>query len=463
MTVGRYLRVLRKRWKLLTVMVLLGLVAAGAITYVTPKTYASSATIFVSISSTQDEPDALYQNSQFALNRVGSYTEMVHNPALLSRVIEEADLDISVNKLDDTITAVNPADTVLITVRSTSDSAAGARRVADAVASELGRAIETLEQTGEKEESLVQVSTVVPARQPAGPVSPRPALNLALGLLVGLAIGAAIAVIREQLDTTVKTGRDLQRITGQTPLGVIGYDRAIKKHPLVVARAKGTALEDFRSVRTNLQFVTASGAPRVIVISSALAGEGKSVTAANLAITLAQGGRSVCLIEGDLRDPKAMRYFGMKDSVGLVNVVYGRHDLDEVLVPWNRGQVMLLPAGPTPPDPGQVLGSSATSSLLAQLRERFDVVLIDAPPMLPVSDAAVIGGSADGIILVVRHGHVRREQVAMLFENLVAANVRLIGTILTQVPAGVRRDGHEYGYQTTEQSWSRSDASDNAV
>ena len=191
-----------------------------------PKTYASSATIFVSISSTQDQPDALYQNSQFALNRVGSYTEMVHNPALLSRVIEEADLDISVNKLDGMITAVNPADTVLITVRSTSDSAAGARRVADAVASELGRAIETLEQTGEKEESLVQVSTVVPARQPAGPVSPRPALNLALGLLVGLAIGAAIAVIREQLDTTVKTGRDLQRITGQTPLGVIGYDRA---------------------------------------------------------------------------------------------------------------------------------------------------------------------------------------------------------------------------------------------
>ena len=333
--------------------------------------------------------------------------------------------------------------------------------MADAVASELGRAIETLEQTGEMKESLVQVSTVVPARQPAGPVSPRPALNLALGLLLGLAIGAAIAVIREQLDTTVKTGRDLQRITGQTPLGVIGYDRAIKKHPLVVARGKGTALEDFRSVRTNLQFVTASGPPRVVVISSALAGEGKSVTAANLAITLAQGGRSVCLIEGDLRDPKAMRYFGIKDSVGLTNVVYGGHDLDEVLIPWNQGLVTLLPGGPTPPDPGQVLGSSATSSLLAQLRDRFDVVLIDAPPLLPVSDAAVIGASADGIILVVRHGHARREQVAMLFDNLVAAKVRLIGTILTQVPSGVRRDGHEHGYQTTERAWPSSDVSDN--
>ena len=304
---------------------------------------------------------------------------MVHNPALLSRVIEEADLDISVNELDDMVTAVNPADTVLITVRSTSGSAAGARRVADAVASELGRAIETIEQTGETKESLVQVSTVVPARQPAGPVSPRPALNLALGLLLGLAIGAAIAVIREQLDTRVKTGRDLQRITGQPPLGVIGYDRAIKKHPLVVARAMGTTLEDFRSVRTNLQFVRANGPPRVIVISSALAGEGKSVTAANLAITLAQGGRSVCLIEGDLRNPKAMSYFGVDDTVGLTNVAYGQHNLDEVSVPWNHGQVTLLPAGPTPPDPGQLLGSTATSSLLAKLRDRFDVVLIDAP------------------------------------------------------------------------------------
>ena len=237
----------------------------------------------------------------------------------------------------------------------------------------------------------------------------------------------------------------------------------IKKRPLVVARATGTALEDFRSVRTNLQFVKANGPPRVIVISSAVAGEGKSVTAANLAITLAQGGKSVCLIEGDLRNPKAMSYFGVDDSVGLTNVVYGQHHMDEVLVPWNRGQVTLLPAGPTPPDPGQLLGSSATSALLAQLRDRFDVVLIDAPPLLPVSDAAVLGGSADGIILVVRHGHARREQVAMLFERLVAANVRLIGTILTQVPAGVRRDGHEYGYRTTERPWPASDVSDNVV
>jgi receptor protein-tyrosine kinase len=225
----------------------------------------------------------------------------------------------------------------------------------------------------------------------------------------------------------------------------------------------GTAIEDFRSVRTNLQFVRANGPARVIVISSALASEGKSVTAANLAITLAQGGKSVCLIEGDLRNPKAMSYFGVDDSVGLTNVVYGQHHLDEVLVPWNHGQVTLLPAGPTPPDPGQLLGSTATSSLLAKLRDRFDVVLIDAPPLLPVSDAAVLGGSADGIILVVRHAHARREQVAMVYERLVAANVRLIGTIFTQVPAGVRRDGHEYGYPTTEQSWSSSEVSDNAI
>jgi capsular exopolysaccharide synthesis family protein len=422
------------------------------ITYLTPKTYASSATIFVSISSTADKPGDLYQNSQFALNRVASYIEIVHSPALLNHVIDDLDLGISVAKLDGMVTATNPADTVLITVRSTSDNASEARRIADAVASELGDTIEKLEQPANQNASPVQVTTVVPARQPAGPVSPRPALNLALGLLLGLALGAAIAMIREQLDTRVKTGRDLQRITGRTPLGLIGYDSAIKKHPLVVTRGKGTILEDFRSIRTNLQFVSSNGPARVIVMSSANAGEGKSVTAANLAITIAQGGNSVCLIEGDLRNPKATTYFGVDGAVGLTDVVSGQHDLEDALVRWNPGQIALLPAGPTPPDPGQLLGSSATASVLARLRNQFDVILIDAPPLIPVSDAAVLGRSADGIILVVRHSKTRREQITTITEQLAAANVRLLGTILTQVPARARKDGHEYGYQAGESS-----------
>jgi capsular exopolysaccharide synthesis family protein len=141
-----------------------------------------------------------------------------------------------------------------------------------------------------------------------------------------------------------------------------------------------------------------------------------------------------------------MSYFGVDGSVGLTNVVAGQHHLDDVLVPWNRGQVTLLPAGPTPPDPGQLLGSAATASLLAELRDRFDVILIDAPPLLPVSDAAVLSRVADGVILIVRYATVRREQVRMMREALGAAGVQLIGTILTQVPAKARHDGHEYGY-----------------
>jgi capsular polysaccharide biosynthesis protein len=198
-TVGNYLWVLRKRWKSVVSMVLVGLVAAGIITYLMPNSYASSATIFVSTSSTTDQPDALYQNSQFALNRVGSYTELVHSPALLGRIIKDLDLKLSVDQLDAKITAVNPADTVLITFTVVSASASQARRIANAVASEMGKAIQTIEQPGGKKKSRVQVSTAVPARQPAGPASPRPVLNLVLGLILGLALGASLAVVREQL------------------------------------------------------------------------------------------------------------------------------------------------------------------------------------------------------------------------------------------------------------------------
>lgn len=448
MTLGTYLRILRKRWLTVLGCMFIGVLAAGLITFLMPKTYSASATDFVSITSSGTQPDSLYQNSQFALTRVASYTDMVHSPAVLRPVIDELDLSMSVRELDEQVTAINPADTVLIKVTASSGNPRTAKSIADAVAAALGERIEAIEEPRSGTVSPVKVSRSVPATLPDAPVSPQPILNVALGLLLGLALGAAVAVLREQLDTTVKSGQDLQEITGQTPLGVIGFDNAFKEFPLVASRPTATSLEDFRSVRTSLQFVNVDGPPRHIVVSSAMAGEGKSVTACNLAVIMAQGGQSVCLVEADLRRPRAMSYFGVDGSVGLTNVVAGHYDLDEVLVPWNRGMVTLLPAGPLPPDPGQLLGSAASRAVFAELRNRFDVVIVDAPPLLPVSDAAVLSQAADGVILVVRHGHVRKEQVSLVVDALRAVNARLIGTIRTQVPEKVRQAslGRDFGY-----------------
>lgn len=447
-TLGNYLKVLRKRALTVLSLLLLGLVAAVAVTGLMPKTYASSATNFVSLSSKGSQPDALYQNSQFALNRVASYTELVHSPLVLQPVIDQLNLDTAVNDLDKDVSAVNPAQTVLVTVTAKADSPQQAQAIASSVAREMGTRIEAIEQPRDAARSPVKVSMAVPATLPTGPVSPRPLLNLGLGILVGLAAGVAAAVMREQFDTSLKSSEDIQKITGQTPLGIIGFDPVYRSHPLVTSHTGGTRLEDFRTIRTNLQFVDVNGPTQVIVVSSAIASEGKSLTACNLAIALAQGGRSVCLVEGDLRRPKAMSYFGVDGTVGLTNVIAGQHSLDEVLIGWNRGTVTLLPAGPQPPDPSQLLGSPATAALIRELRDRFDTVIIDAPPLLPVSDAAVLSGEADGVVMIVRHGHVRKDQVAAAFKGLQAANARLIGTIRTQVPRRIHQAvvGGDYGY-----------------
>jgi hypothetical protein len=130
-------------------------------------------------------------------------------------------------------------------------------------------------------------------------------------------------------------------------------------------------------------------------------------------------------------------------SLGLSDVVAGHYELDDALVAWNRGQVTVLPAGTTPPDPGQLLGSHAMEEVLSELRSRFDLVIIDAPPLLPVSDAVVLGGISDGVIVVARYRHVRKEQITLAVEHLRAANATVLGTILTLVPAKVH--GAQYG------------------
>ena len=159
----------------------------------------------------------------------------------------------------------------------------------------------------------------------------------------------------------------------------------------------------------------------------------------------------VCLVEADLRRPRAVSYLGLDGSVGLTEVVAGDHELDDVLMSWNRGQLTVLPAGMTPPDPGHLLGSNATDTLLQKLRADFDLVIIDAPPLLPVSDAAILAAASDGLIMVVRHGHVTGDQVRHSLDAVNAVGATLLGTILNATPTGQHRygTGPSYDYASS--------------
>lgn len=443
-----YIRILRKRWLLIVAMTVLGVAIAAGATVLIPPTYAADSTSYISITSTGTPTSSLVQNSQFVLQRVASYTAVVKSPEVLGPVIQQLKLDLTVKKLASQVSAENPKDTVLITVTANNADAAQAQAIANVTATKLNSVIEGLDTPKKGGSSPVKATVIVPAGLPAAPISPRKALNLALGLFGGFAVGVAAAVLRDQLDASLKDPEDLLRLTGLSPLGTIEEDDTYLRHPLIALEVGSSGVEAFRSIRTNLQFADVDEPARQIVITSAVANEGKTTTACNLAITMAQASVRVCLVEADLRRPRVTTYFGLDGTVGLTNVVAGQHSLDDVLIPWNRGLVSILPAGTTPPDPSQLLGSNAFVDLLRQLRERFDVVLLDAPPLLPVSDAAVLTTHSDGALLVTRYGHTRRDQVAAAADHLTRVNGRLIGTILNRVPPKEHtyRYGHDYGY-----------------
>lgn len=449
MTLASLVRTLRKRWLMVVALALVGVLAAAGATALMPKEYAATSTSFVSLTSKGQGGADLYQNSQFTLTRVGSYPEMVHSPDVLDAVIGELGLKLTPQQLRPKVTAVNPTGTILLKVQVTNISPELAMELANAIADRLGRKIEEVETpaapAGAK--SPVKVTNAIPARVPTDPASPRPALNLTFGLLLGLALGVAAAVLRERLDTTVKSAADIETRTGSSPLGVIRKDPTLRRRPLVTMSGTGSTVEDYRSIRSSLRFVNVDAPPKMIVVASAIAGEGKSVTASNLAITLAHADLNVCLVEADLRRPKVTTYLGIDGSVGLADVVAGEHALDDVLVSWGGGLITVLPAGHTPPDPSMLLGSKAMVELLARLRARFDMVIIDAPPLLPVSDAAVLGAQTDGVILVAGYGHVKRDQLDETINLLHSVGATLVGTIINRMP--VKQRQADYGTEYT--------------
>ena len=293
--------------------------------------------------------------------------------------------------------------------------------------------------------SPVKVSIVSTPTVPIAPISPKPVRNLALGVVLGLLLGLGLALLRDLLDSTIKGEKDCAEVTDATVIGSIAFDPDAPKHPLIVqADPHGHRAEAFRTLRTNLQFVDAANHPRSIVFTSSVPGEGKTTTTANLAITMAAGGARICVVEGDLRRPRLLEYMGMDGSVGLTNVLIGKATLVDVLQQFADTSVYVLGAGSVPPNPSELLGSAAMIETLRELEARFDVVIIDTPPLLPVTDAAVLSTIAGGTVVIVGAGRVDRDHLAKSLQSLETVKGRVLGLVLNMIPAKGASDYYNY-------------------
>jgi non-specific protein-tyrosine kinase len=440
-----YVRLLRIRKALIITCILLGLAAAAGVTLLATPIYEARARLFV---STDDSSGvgAAYTGSLFTQQRVKSYTSIIDSPPVATAVIDELGLSLTPEELAAKVSASAPLDTVLLNVSVRDPAPVVAQRIANSVAENFIKVINQLERADTSGKSLVQVSVVNPAPLPGAPVSPRKQLNLALGLLVGLAVGVGSAVAKETLDQSVKGVEDMQDAFGLPTLAVIAHDPQAKNKPLISQLSSDSPRsESFRQLRTNLQFVNVDQRPRSIVITSAVPEEGKSTTACNLAISLARAGVPVILLEGDLRRPKVGDYLGLASGAGLTDVIIGRATIDDVLQPWGTdGQLFVMLSGPRPPNPSELLGSRHMSDLLAEL-ERRALVIIDAPPLLPVTDAAILAAEASGALLVVAAKRTRRDQLRQALENLNSVGAHVFGGIFNMAPTR-GPDSYRYGY-----------------
>lgn len=446
MELRSYIAMLRRQW-LVAVVVLALSVGLGAIfTLRETPMYASSVTFFVTTPSGDTTTTNAYTGGLFSQQRVASYADLLQGSRLANAVIRDSRLPMTAGQLQQEITASSPPGTVLLTATVTDSSPQRAQLIASALGRQFPKLVADLETPPGAKTAALKAEVIESPQLPTTPVSPRPTRNIGLAAVVGLLLGFGIAFLREMLDTTLKAPDTVQQIADVPNLGTIAFDPAAHRSPLIVQeRGHSARAEAFRQLRTNLQFVDVDRPPRVVVVTSALPGEGKSTTAANLAISLAQAGANTILVEGDLRRPKLVDYLGLEGAVGLTDVLIGRVALPEVVQPWGPYPLAVLPGGAIPPNPSELLASRNMTELLEALASQYDTVLIDAPPLLPVTDAAILAGKADGSLLVLRHGKTTRRQAENAVAALRAVDARLLGTILNMVPAK-GPESYAYGY-----------------
>lgn len=298
---------------------------------------------------------------------------------------------------------------------------------------------------------------VTRATVPTSPVEPQPVRSGLLAMGVGLLLGVGLAFLLDHLDDSVKTKDDLDRVAPNVPViglipAVLGWKVTDEPQVVSIDDPKSAASEAYRTLRTSIQFLALEEPIRTLHVTSPNAQEGKTTTLCNLGVALARAGQRVVVVCADLRRPRLHEFFGLENAVGFTSVLLGKVPLTAALQPVAaQPRLSILASGPLPPNPSELLSSKRTVDVLTSLRGHCDIVLVDSPPVLPVTDALVISGRVDATILVCVSGATSRKDTSRAVELLEQVDAPLVGTVLN----GVTTEGaygYDYGYYRYEES-----------
>ncbi|MEU4624810.1 CpsD/CapB family tyrosine-protein kinase [Actinoplanes sp. NPDC023801] len=426
MGLREYLRVARRHWWLLAASVALALVVALIVNWNTTPVYAARVTFFFStpIAGASD----LYPASMFNVSRLSTYAKLLTSDEVATPIAGTPGVDMNPREVREAISAETVADTVMMEVTVEDRDRNRAMLLLTRVTLRFETAVEDLERPAPAQPSTVKVTVVSGPALDEDPVAPDLLNNLALALVVGLVVGAVGSVGREVADHTVRTAEALQALASAPVLAQVPMDQGA---PFVSPSASART-EALREIRTQVQCAAAAASVKTLAVTSAVPGEGRSATACGLAWLFAEAGQRVLVVDAELRRPRLAAFLGREDSAGLSTILDGTAVLEQVLQPWGAG-LWLLASGRTPPNPSELLSSPRMTELVDEARKKFDVVIFDCPPLLPVTDAGVVAARTDGTLLVVQARRTTAAQVTGAVRVLHAVNATLLGCVLNMV------------------------------
>lgn len=463
MTLQDLWKLTRRQFLVIGVGALVGLLLAFVWMTLQPKVYTATAAGYVTAGGGSSIGES-YSSQTLAQQKATAYVTLFTNRRVTETVIKDLGLDTTPQELASRITATVPAEGVSISVTASGPSPAEARDIADSVVTAAAAEAKRIEESGPTRETVgadgkirsvksqaqVLIEPNESAVLPTSPSSPDPMRILPIGLVLGLLLGYAVAALRHYNDTKVRHVDDIEEAAGTGVLGVLPVSKNLGSERGEARRTQTFhEREALRKLRTNLRFVDVDNQPRSIVVTSANQGEGKSTVASNLATVLAESGEQVVLIDADLRRSAVARAFDLDGNVGLTEVLAGTISLADALQTTEIPSLQILAAGATPPNPSELLGSHRMEALIEELSKSHFVVL-DAPPLLPVTDAALLTRSADGAVLVVASAQTHKEALERAAASLRAVDAKVLGAILNRASTSrvdrIRYGDVEYGY-----------------
>ncbi|QNF93459.1 polysaccharide biosynthesis tyrosine autokinase [Janibacter sp. YB324] len=446
MQFSELLGVVRQRWRLIAACVVLAVAAAIAVTLTTTPVYEARARIYLSAEQTSNSSS---EGGVFVLTSedLDTYVSILDTPAVLEPLREELGLEPG---HPITVSAQTSGSTSILNITARAADGQEAADIANEVGPQLGKVAGEFSTLLKSSGQTVVSTPIQPASASSRPVSPDPVRNIGLGLLAGLVLGLGLAFVRHALDTKVRGEDDIRPHSDAPMLAGLPLERSSKSLVSVEDDPHGRHAEAIRRLRTNLMFVDVTTGRHSFVVTSAMPGEGKTTTAVNLALAMADSGRRTLLVDADLRNPSVARALGMEGSVGLTTVLLGDAEVHDVIQTWGSAGMDVLPSGQVPPNPSELLGSAPMEALLSSLVDEYDFVLVDSPPVVPVIDAVVVERLTGGLLMIVGIDRTKKKDLVAALKQLDTVGARVSGFARNFVQG--KGGEYRYGYHTYEQA-----------